>query len=196
MEKARLNPQYGSEPAWFPMSALFEDDVFGLELQPRCTSRRRVLAATMAAFVVATGAGWWSASSGDADREENQWPPSVPEVEVTMRDFDIQVDRPVPSGRVVFRVHNAGSVRHRVTLVALPEDMAPIDEQIRGDKRRTVNPVGAVNPRQPGGGGVFAVNLKQGLRYALICYEKDDDGVVHARRGGNAEFRAGGSSGG
>lgn len=120
------------------------------------------------------------------------WPPSTPEVAVTMYDYGFDFDTPVPAGRVVFRVRNTGSVTHRVTLVPLPEDMPPIDEQLHSDNRRGVHPVAGVNPRSPGGSSVFAVDLEEGRRYALICYQEDDDGVVHALKGGNAEFRAGG----
>lgn len=142
--------------------------------------------------VAAFASGCSSASGGATNGGEGEWPPSVPEVEVAMRDYAFEFDTPVPSGRVVFRVHNAGSVPHRVTLVPLPEDLPPIDEQLQSDQRRSVTPVGAVNPRKPGGGSVFSVDLQEGRRYALICYEEDDDGAVHARKGGNAEFRAGG----
>lgn len=110
-----------------------------------------------------------------------------------MYDYGFDFDTPIPSGRVVFRVHNTGSVTHRVTLVPLPEDLPPIQEQVHSDQRRGVRPLGGVNPRQPGGRSVFAVDLEEGRRYALICYEKDDEGVVHARLGGVAEFRAGGA---
>lgn len=153
--------------------------------------RGRVLPGVVAAALVALASGCASASS-DAEDQPNQWPPQVPEVELTMQDGGFDFDTPVPSGRVVFRVHNAGSVTHRVTLAPLPEDMPPIDEQLHSDNRRGVSPVGATNPRQPGGEGVFAVDLEEGRRYAFICYEKDDEGTVHARKGENAELRAGG----
>lgn len=149
------------------------------------------LVALMAAAVMAAGC---TALAGSTDESsgEGSWPPSVPQIDITLQDDAIEVDRPVPGGRVVFRVHNAGSDRHRVTLMPLPEDLPPLDEQLAGDERRGVRPMGATNTRPPGQGTAFAVDLEQGRRYGLVCFERTDDGTVHARTGENAEFRAGG----
>lgn len=119
------------------------------------------------------------------------WPPTVPEITVTLQDGAIELDQPVPSGRVVFRVHNAGTMRHRVTLIPLPDDLLPLEEQLAGDERRSVSPLGATNTHPPGEGTAFAVDLEPGQRYGFVCFEETDDGTVHARTGENAEFRAG-----
>lgn len=124
------------------------------------------------------------------------WPPTVPEVTVTLQDDAIELDRRVPSGRVVFRVHNAGTVRHRVTLIPLPDDLPPLEEQLAGDERRSVSPLGATNTHPPGEGTAFAVDLEPSQRYGLVCFEKTDDGTVHARTGENAEFRTGDTNAG
>lgn len=125
--------------------------------------------------------------------QAHAWPPSAPEVEVTMTDYDIEIDDPpVPAGRVVFRVDNAGEDTHRLSVVPLPEDLPPIDEQLHGDERREVTPVAGTIPRSADTGSVLAVDLEPGRRYALLCYEQLDDGTVHALLGENMEFRAGG----
>lgn len=162
--------------------------------EPARACRRQLgWVAVLALLTLAGGCGW-PGSAPAASQGDEQWPPSVPEVEVDMYDYGFRFDTSVPAGRVIFRVRNTGSVPHRVTLVPLPEDVPPIEEQVAGDERRTVNPLGATNRRAPGTGSAFAVDLEKGRRYALICYEKDDEGVVHARKGGAAEFRAGGPS--
>lgn len=127
------------------------------------------------------------------DGEPDPWPPSAPEVTVTMDEYDISVDEtPIPAGRVVFRVRNVGEEVHRLTVVPLPEDLPPIEEQLHGDERRDVAALAGTIPRSPGDDGIFAADLKAGRRYALLCFEKDAEGTVHARKGLNAEFRAGG----
>lgn len=146
-------------------------------------------AAIMAVTFLAAGCALQGSADGD-----DRWPPSVPEIEVVLRDDAIDVDGPVPAGRAVFRVHNAGTQRHRVTLIPLPEDLPPIEKQLAGDERRSVTPLAATNTRPPGEGTAFAADLEQGRRYAVVCFERDDDGILHARQGMNAEFRAGGSN--
>lgn len=144
------------------------------------------------AGVAVTGCGSSAEPAGGSTGGQG-WPPSVVEIDVTLRDDAIEVERPVPAGRVVFRVHNSGSERHRVTLMPLPEDLPPLAQQLAGDERVSVSPQGATNTRPPGAGTAFAVDLEPGRRYGLVCFEKTDDGTVHARTGENAEFRAGGA---
>lgn len=124
--------------------------------------------------------------------QDADWPPRPPEVHVSLDEYSMDYERPVPAGRVVFRFLNEGSEAHRASLVPLPEDMPPIDEQLAGDDRRTVPDFAEIHRRRPGEGGMFAVDLEEGRRYALVCFMTDDDGNLHAREGMNSEFRAGG----
>jgi hypothetical protein len=108
-----------------------------------------------------------------------------------MREFAFDYDHDVPAGRVVFRFRNVGHVDHRVTLVSLPEDLPPIDEQIRGSTRQFVAPFAGTYPRPPGATATFAVDLVAGRRYGLVCFVQDPDGQTHALKGMTSEFRAG-----
>lgn len=152
---------------------------------------------SMLAVLMFTAAGC-SPLRGLADEPTGQegWPPAVPEIDIVMQDGAIDIHGPVPAGRVVFRVHNAGSMRHRVTLIPLPDDLPPLDEQLRGEERRSVTPLAGTNTHPPGEGTAFAIDLESGQRYGVVCFEEHDDGTVHAREGENAEFRAGESSAG
>lgn len=124
--------------------------------------------------------------------EVADWPPDIPEVAITLDEYDIGLERQVPAGRVELRFENVGSEAHHAMLVPLPEDLPPIDEQLAGDERREVSVLASITPRQPGEQGAFAVDLEEGRRYGLVCFVEDDDGELHAHRGMTAEFRAGG----
>lgn len=126
---------------------------------------------------------------GKSQRNKAPLPTASPVVVVTMREYRFDYNRTIPSGRVVFRFLNQGQVPHRPALVPLPEDLPPIDQQLRGSKRRAVSPLGGVFDRRPGTIGTFAVDLVAGRRYALICYARDPDGSSHAVKGMNSEFR-------
>jgi hypothetical protein len=117
-------------------------------------------------------------------------PNAAPVVVVTMRDYRFDYDPTIPSGRVVFRLLNKGMVPHRPSLLPLPENLPPIDKQLRGAKRRAVSPFAGVQDRRPGASGSFAVDLAAGRRYALVCYARDRDGSSHALKGMASEFRA------
>ena len=137
------------------------------------------------ALVVALAAG--SCVVGRKERAD-PLPPPPGQVQVVMRDFRYDYDKAVPGGRVVFRVRNEGSVEHSLTLINLPEDYPPIDEQLRGEVRRGAPTIALIPSRPPGGGGTFAVDLVPG-RYAFVCFVADADGVLHALKGMNSEFR-------
>lgn len=122
------------------------------------------------------------------DTPSSSLPPSPAEVTVTMTEYQFDYDRPVPAGRVVFRVHNAGKEPHELVLTALPEDFPPIDEQLRGDIRRPIATIAYLLPEPPGGSGAFAVDLTPG-RYAMICFVEDEDGMHHGVKGMNSEFK-------
>lgn len=144
--------------------------------------------------VVALG-GCAPGSSGAAERPPAPAPPPV--VEVTMVDYRFQFDTPVPAGRVVFQVKNAGQEPHDLIMVPLPEDLPPIDEQLRGTERRFVEPYAGIYEREPGDTGTFAVNLVPEQRYAMVCSVVADDGEPHWMKGMATEFRtpeAGGDS--
>lgn len=119
-------------------------------------------------------------------------PPSTPTVEVDILDDNLTHDEPVPAGRVVFRVTNAGEAGHRLTLVPLPEDYPPILRQLRGDERRSAELLARVPHLQSGESGSFAVDLVEGQRYALVDFSEAADGTMHGRLGVAGEFRAGG----
>lgn len=114
-------------------------------------------------------------------------PPAV--VDVTMSEYRFEYPPVVPSGRVVFRVRNAGQVEHQLELLHLSEEFPPIDVQVRGSERRVVTPLAGVRNRRPGASGTFAVDLVPGRRYAIVCFVRDSDGEVHAVKGMNSEFR-------
>lgn len=122
-------------------------------------------------------------------------PASPPVVVVTMRDFHYELTSEIPAGRVVFRFVNAGAVEHRPSLLPLPDELPPIDQQLRGDERAVVTPFAGVPLRQPGETGTFAVDLAPGQRYAIVCFARGPDGESHALKGMASEFRPAGEPG-
>lgn len=106
-----------------------------------------------------------------------------------MREHRFELVPPSSAGHVVFRFVNAGQVVHRPALVALPDDMPPIDVQLRGTERRLLDPLAGVYDRLPGATGTFAVDLRPNQRYALICFALDGDGSPHRTQGMATEFR-------
>lgn len=119
-------------------------------------------------------------------------PRPTPVVPVKMTEYAFGVASSVPSGRVVFRVRNAGRLPHRVTLVRLPDDMPPIKAQLRGTERRFLEPFAGMPERRPGTTSSFAVDLEPGRRYAFICFTVDRDNKTHAQKGMGGEFRTAG----
>lgn len=116
--------------------------------------------------------------------------PARPEtVDVTIREYRFEYRRDIGSGRVVFRARNLGRLEHQMRLFPLDEDLPPIADQLAGSERRQARPFGGML-RPPGTSGAYAVNLRSGQRYALICFIRDADGEVHARKGMASEFRA------
>ena len=105
-----------------------------------------------------------------------------------MADYRFEHNPGAPTGRVVIRVRNTGTVTHSLSLVLLPEDFPPLDEQLRGDVRRTVASLAMLPDRPAGSSDSFAVDLAPG-RYGLICNVRFPDGVIHGVRGMNSEFR-------
>lgn len=113
-------------------------------------------------------------------------------VEVTMTEFRYDYDPSIRSGRVVFRIKNAGKLGHSLTMYPLSDDIPPIDEQLRGPDRRGVRSFAETRGMLPGGSASIAVDLAAGTRYAFICFVPDSDGTPHALKGMNSEFRTSG----
>ncbi len=123
-------------------------------------------------------------------------PPAIVDVVQDDHRFSIKPKGEIPSGRAVFRVHNRGQLTHDLSLVPLPEDMAPINDQLRSGDRRATPTLVRRPSHPPGGGDIFAVDLRPG-RYALLCFETDGTGdTPHALVGMAVEFRVTSSSGG
>ena len=115
-------------------------------------------------------------------------PPQPGLVKVAMKEYRFDFDPHVPAGRVVFQVDNVGAIEHALTLIQIPDDYPPLDEQLHSTERRGAATIGRVPARPPGGGSRFAVDLAPG-RYGFVCFVADADGVIHALKGMNAEFR-------
>ncbi len=118
-------------------------------------------------------------------------------VDVVEQDHGYALDPPgeLRAGRVVFRVRNRSGLTHDLSLVALPEDVPSIVEQLRSPDRRAVVTRARLPSRPPRSSDAFAVDLAPG-RYALLCFEKDGDGQVHALKGMAVELRVLSSSSG
>lgn len=114
-------------------------------------------------------------------------PPKPATVDVTMREFRYD-HGPIPGGRVVFRIPNAGTVPHRLSLVPLPAHVPPIQEQLKGEARQVVFTQASIPDTLPGQTGTFAVDLAPG-RYAMICFNVDENGKSHALQGMAKEFQ-------
>lgn len=114
-------------------------------------------------------------------------PPAV--VNITMREFSLDRDRPIPAGRVLFRARNLGRVDHQLYLVVVDEQSPPVAETFRARAREVLSPLAYLPAVPPGGTATFAHDLPVG-RYALICLLQDDEGESHAAKGMNLEFRA------
>lgn len=130
------------------------------------------------------------ASCQGTAEEQKAVPASPPVVAVTMTEYAFQFNSNILPGRVVFQVSNDGREPHLMNLVPLPEDLPPLDDQLRGSERRILPPFARVTTLQPGQSGTFAVDLEAGVRYGLICNLVDASNEVHAELGMNAEFRA------
>lgn len=148
------------------------------------------LRAAVALLLVAGAASL--ASCGANDRPVPRIPHAFVDLEISEYRFDYE--QPVPAGRVVFRVVNAGREVHRVSLLELPEDLPPIAEQLRGSERRGIVPFAEIGGLLPGTSNSFAVDLARGQRYGLIDVGASPDGKSYALLGLASEFRAGGGA--
>lgn len=140
------------------------------------------LVAVLALVPAATACVTGDRSAGDP------LPPAPARVQVTMHDYSFELVGAVPRGRVVVEVANRGTMNHSLTLIALPEDVPSLDEQLRGDVRRGAASVARVPARAPGEGSKFALDAGPG-RYGLVCFVTDPDGRTHGQKGMNLEFQ-------
>ncbi len=146
----------------------------------------------MRAALAATAVAVVAAAACVSEHPRAPLPAPVPVVTVTMTEYSFQLDRAVPSGRVVFRMRNVGRLAHSATLLPLPEDLPPIQVQLQGTERRYLAPFAGVPERPPDTSRSFAVELQPGVRYAMICYTIDPDRQNHASKGMSTEFRTAG----
>jgi len=116
-------------------------------------------------------------------------PPSVPTTEIKMTEFRFHFIKPASAGPVIFKMSNEGTLRHNLTLLALPPDFPPLAKQIHGSERRPIVPLAGSPGQEPGATESFAVDLLPG-RYGLICslIERTTE-QTHAVKGMFSEFR-------
>lgn len=146
---------------------------------PRVLRTRACVMAAAAA--VAVGLGSCDAQSALPE------PPAV--VEARLDEYAIDHDATaLDAGRVVFEARNEGEEAHELVVVPLEEDMPPLEQQLRGDERRSVGTLALLPALDPGEAGMFAVDLEAG-RYGLLCFVEGPEGVPHALRGMHTEFR-------
>ncbi|HUP70497.1 MAG TPA: hypothetical protein VM142_11890 [Acidimicrobiales bacterium] len=128
------------------------------------------------------------AATASCQKTARSLPPGPAKVSVAMSENRFAYQPPRSTGRVVFEARNEGHVDHELVLVIVPEDLPPLDEQLRSGTRRVIATLASVPRRQPGRRGTFAVDLEPG-RYGIICFVQDADGVQHAQKGMSSEFR-------
>ena len=141
------------------------------------SSQRGHLAAVVILFAIAL------LSCGGSTSKGSPLPASSPVVEVTAREYTLEVKGSLSAGRVVFRTLNAGAETHNPALVALDDDVPPIDSYLRQTDRRPLRAFAGTNPRGPGTSGTFAVDLVAGRRYAFVCLTRTPAGERHAEKG-------------
>ena len=105
-----------------------------------------------------------------------------------MREFAYDHPAVAPSGRVVVKVDNVGSLTHQLVLVRVPEELPPLAEQLRSDTRQAVDTIANLIDRPAGSNSIIAVDLEPG-RYGLVCFLRDAEGLQHHARGMSSEFR-------
>lgn len=162
--------------------------------QPTCEGSRpggsRPLWLVAAVAVLLAGVG---CAVGGSDQPV---PGAVPVVQVAIHDEDLSVGGPVPAGRVVFEIHNAGRRAHRLALVPMPEEAGPIEDEVTDEVRRSVRLLARVSTLQAGQTGTFAVDLAADRRYGLLDYSKAPDGTQHSVLGVAGEFHTQGQPAG
>lgn len=126
-------------------------------------------------------------SGGDAS---GPLPPQTPTIDVDLVEHDVRYDGPVPAGRVVFRVDNAGEQPHQLSLLSLAENSPPIQEQLQDTPDQSPVLLAQVPLLGPGETSMFAAGLAGGQRYALVDLSgAPDDDTTHAELGMAVEFQ-------
>lgn len=112
------------------------------------------------------------------------------QVDVTMTEYRFEYAPPSQPGRTVFQVRNVGAEDHVFGLYLLPDDLPPIDEQLKGDERRGVDSPLELPVAEPGEVQTVGVDLVEGQRYAILCFlGSTAENQTHAVLGMNSEFR-------
>ena len=111
-----------------------------------------------------------------------------PAAEAVMKlvDYDFELSRPLPAGRSMLRIENAGPQVHEVVFVRLEPgkdamDFARWGEKMKGPPPGTLG--GGVSGIKPGAHAYVALDLQPG-DYGLICFVPDSrDGKGHYHHG-------------
>jgi hypothetical protein len=142
---------------------------------------------------LALASGLLLAGCPTPQRQQGELPAGPQVVEIELRDYSFGYDAEIAGGRVLFRIRNTGQVPHTMTVLPLSDEIPPIDEQLRGARRRAITPLARIRPAAPGTRTSFAVNLAPGARYAFVCFLDDTEGTPHWARGMSSDFRATGA---
>lgn len=166
-------------------------EVEGSEGEPRrpCRCQGCALKSLLGGLVLATLLGGCTTTATMQSGPADDLPPPPTVVQVVEQDHAFVLSRAeIPAGRVVFQRVNRSRLAHDLSLVAMPEDMPPITEQLEGGDRRVVSGLASLPSHPPASRDAFAVDLTPG-RYGLVCWERDGTGVAHAHMGMAVEFR-------
>lgn len=148
---------------------------------------------TRALFIVVAAGSMGLAACESPSPGKTTLPAGPQVVDVGMTEYKFVYDRRIAAGRVLLRVRNRGDVAHNMSVTPLPDDVPPIDEQLRGIQRRAIIPLARVTRRGPGTSTTIALDLEPGVRYAFICFVQDAEGRPHYLRGMSSEFRTPGA---
>src|SRR4051794_5763718 len=157
------------------------------EIEPATTTTRvptlmligglLVAAMLIVGIVIASGGGASNATAGKASakpaatsavtqKAATSAPVPSATIGVTLKEFTIT---PTPTvgraGRVTFRVHNGGAMRHEFVVLRTNK---PADALLKGDEASEAGNVGEIPGLAPGATKTLRLTLKAG-HYALIC---------------------------
>ncbi|MFZ5876426.1 MAG: hypothetical protein ACOYXU_08460 [Nitrospirota bacterium] len=118
----------------------------------------------------------------------------VPDVTITLADFEYKLSKPITAGRHTIRVVNSGQQVHETLVVQLPAKgtSKAFGAALAPGKPPSVTPpgkpVGGVVGLAPGDSAVFQMAFTPG-RYGLLCLFPDHDtGQPHFEKGMAMEF--------
>ena len=115
-------------------------------------------------------------------------PSAEPATDIVMKlvDYDFELSRPLPAGRSIVRVENAGPQTHEVVLVRLAPGKEAMDFARWGEKLTGPPPgtlAGGVSGIRTGAHAYLELDLQPG-DYGLICFVPDSkDGKGHYHHG-------------